>query len=329
MSILNYLPAFKVLENRRSTGLVIGHVLSQFLADIEITTKTINGKKYIENGIIVGLSDDLTIGNFDLEKHSIPFIVFNEELNTFMAGLKYFAQEVEDETYPRAIGLYVGDVFVTNNYSGTLNASAKYAKVVDGVLTLQTTADEYTMFTVAVDTLPTGELAGLFSYIGINQAQIADIWDEITFDLNGGTWDGEQDDVKVMGVQGYPVADYALDPIPTNPGYYYFDGWYYDLAGTQPIGVDLLEEDITVYAKWTPINYGINYVFEESHEAATNTNPVEYNVETATITLVAAVLEGFDFDGWFAEDTYVTAVTEIPLGSHGEITLYAKFTENI
>ena len=32
MSILNYLPTFKVVEMNRSTGLVTGHVLSQFEA---------------------------------------------------------------------------------------------------------------------------------------------------------------------------------------------------------------------------------------------------------------------------------------------------------
>ena len=51
------------------------------------------------------------------KKHALPFVIFNEELNTLFDGLKYYAQEVETETYPRAIALYAGDVFTTNNYS--------------------------------------------------------------------------------------------------------------------------------------------------------------------------------------------------------------------
>jgi hypothetical protein len=175
MNILDYLPEFKIIEIRRSTGLVIGHVLSQNLADTGVTTEVFGDGEFIENGTIVGLSNNRKIDNFELEEHNMPFVVFNEEINTFLNGLKYYAQEVETETYPRAIGLYPGDAFVTNNYSGVLGATTKYAKVVDGVLTLQTSADDYTMFAVEQSTLPVGGAAGLFVYLGINQGQISEI----------------------------------------------------------------------------------------------------------------------------------------------------------
>lgn len=166
MGILNYLPTFKVVEMNRSTGLVTGHVLSQFPAGT-VATKAVTGTLgFIENGVIVGLTNDLTIENYSATVHSMPFIVFTEELNTFMSGLKYFATPVEaDYTYPRAVGLFVGDVWTTNNYSGTYTNQA-FAKVVSGVITLQAAADANTLFAVEDSSLPTGEQAIRVTYIG-------------------------------------------------------------------------------------------------------------------------------------------------------------------
>jgi len=171
MSILNYLPTFKVVEMNRSTGLVTGHVLSQFPAGT-IATKAVTGTLgFIENGLIVGLSNDLTVENYDATAHAMPFIVFTEELNTFMSGLKYFATPVEaDETYPRAVGLFVGDVWTTNNFVGTGIGGAynneAFAKVVNGVITLQAVANADTIFAVEESTLPAGGKAVRVTYIG-------------------------------------------------------------------------------------------------------------------------------------------------------------------
>ena len=159
MSILNYLPNFKVVEPNRMTGLIAGHMLAQFKADDEI----IDGKDFLENGLIVGLNKDLTIGNYVAAEHAQPFLVFNEELNTFMNGLKYYAEPVVDgEVYPRAIGLYVGDTFTTNNYTGTGN----FATVEKGVLKL----GEDGIFKAEETTLPTGEKAFKFTYLGTEVA---------------------------------------------------------------------------------------------------------------------------------------------------------------
>ena len=171
MGILNYLPTFKVVEMNRSTGLVTGHVLSQFPAGT-LATKAVTGTLgFIENGVIAGLTNDLTIENYSATAHSMPFIIFTEELNTFMAGLKYFATPVEaDYTYPRAVGLFVGDVWTTNNFVGTgqggVYNNEAFAKVVNGIITLQAAADGDTIFAVEESTLPTGGEAVRVTYIG-------------------------------------------------------------------------------------------------------------------------------------------------------------------
>ena len=186
MSILNYLPTFKVVEINRSTGLVTGHVLSQFPLEVGLPIiNTVNGVDFIENGFIVGLNNDLTVGAYDEAVHSHPFLLFVEELNTFLPGLKYYAtqEDADGDIYPRGIGLYVGDAFTTNNYSLELPesapaegdeailtlAAANFAAVIDGVLTLQETADQngYTsLFAVEESTLPTGDEAARFVYLG-------------------------------------------------------------------------------------------------------------------------------------------------------------------
>ena len=158
MSILNYLPKFKVVEVNRLTGLTAGHMLSQF-KNGDVTLTQAGENDFLENGLIVGLSKDLVIDNYDAEKHAQPFLVFNEELNTFMNGLKYYAEPVVDgEVYPRAIGLYVGDTFTTNNYTG----AGDFATVNNGVLTLGTKG----IFKAEKATLPTGKVARKFTYLG-------------------------------------------------------------------------------------------------------------------------------------------------------------------
>lgn len=176
MGILNYLPEFKIVEANRLTGLVTGHVLAQFpLNPAAAIIKKVGGSDFVENGFIVGLGNNLQIDAYDPAKHAAPFLVFTEELNTFMDGLKYFATEedADGDIYPRAIGLFVGDVFTTNNYDKNSTTAPKYAKVVAGKLTLQDAADSATMFVVEESTTPLGEVAYRFIYFGLTAAVFA------------------------------------------------------------------------------------------------------------------------------------------------------------
>ena len=159
--ITKYLPEFKVFEVGSLTGLRAGHMVSQQPAAADIAKKAVGDNNFIENGIIMGLNVDGELTNWT---KGTMFVHYTEELNTFIDELKYFAVPVEDKTYPRGIALYVGDSFCTNNVVEV--EGAKYAKVVNGVLNLQTTADDDTHFSVKESTLPTGEKAYDFVYIG-------------------------------------------------------------------------------------------------------------------------------------------------------------------
>lgn len=159
--ITRYLPTFKVFEVGTLVGLRNGHIISQQPASADIAKKTVGEYSFIENGIIVGLSNEGKVENFDKAKHTKAFVHFTEELNTFIDELKYYALPVEEvgDTYPRCIALYEGtDAFCTNNVAEEVEG-AKYAKVVDGVLTLETAESDDSMFLVKDSTLPTGEKA--------------------------------------------------------------------------------------------------------------------------------------------------------------------------
>ena len=163
--IMSFLPTFKVFEMNNLTGLRNGHILANMAADMgNIASVTVGGNQYIENGIILGLDADGTVSNYDPAKHDMPFVHFTEELLTYFNELRLYAEPVVDGVvYPRCVGLYVGDTFTTNNHVGTTEG-AKYAKVVDGVLTLQSTADADTMFKATASTLPDGDDAFEFQY---------------------------------------------------------------------------------------------------------------------------------------------------------------------
>lgn len=324
MGILNYLPEFKVIEINRSTGLVMGHVLSQYLNGTDLAFTTKNTVDFLENGVIVGLSNDLTIEEFSATKHAQPFVVFNEEINTIFTGLKYFASEVDEdgEVYPRAIGLYIGDTFTTDNFSGTL-ATASAAKVVDGILTLQLVPDDDSLFIVEASTLPTGGDAGRFTYMGFNTGRV-DEW-EITYDLNGGNIELSEDDVVLTVNSNVSFIDGYTSALPVYTGYELLATvWAYDDAGVSPAGNDFPVANDTVYADWAPVEYTITYNLDDGVNDAGN--PATYNIETTTITLADATKELYTFGGWYTEAELTNPVTEIAIGSTGDVELFAKFT---
>lgn len=167
MGILNYLPKFKVVEPNRLTGLVNGHVVAQFpmaAADALVTTVGTPAIKVIENGYIVGLGNDGKLVKYGA--HKVAFLVFTEELPTFIGGNERYATEADayGDVYPRGVALYVGDVFTTDNYDGT--GTKAFAKIVNGVLTLQAAADGDTRFAVEDAMLANGNDAKKFIFLG-------------------------------------------------------------------------------------------------------------------------------------------------------------------
>ena len=72
-------------------------------------------------------------------------------------------------------------------------------------------------------------------------------------------------------------------------------------------------------------SYTITYVLD----GGTNGDNIKKYDKNTNFTLLPASKEGFEFKGWYLEDTYTTKVTVIDSNLTGNITLYAKFEEII
>lgn len=129
---------------------------------------------------------------------------------------------------------------------------------------------------------------------------------------------------KMDTVDSVDYATYSLWTPNAEDGYE-FSGWYQNAAD---IGVKAKVEKLymakewKLYGKFTPIEYTIQYVYNDGK--ATSTNPTTYTVESDTITLADAT--GADWGKTFLEwhDENGQKITEIPTGSTGDrvITAY-------
>jgi len=108
-----------------------------------------------------------------------------------------------------------------------------------------------------------------------------------------------------------------------------FTGWNTKAAGTgtahaagsiYAIGA----ANDTLYAQWTLSTYTVVYTLNGGTNNAAN--PATYTILTPTITLSAPTKAGNLFGGWYSNSTFSgLAVTAIPLGTTGEISLFAKW----
>ena len=129
---------------------------------------------------------------------------------------------------------------------------------------------------------------------------------------------------KMDTVDSVDYATYSLWTPNAEDGYE-FSGWY---QKTADIGVKAKVEKLymakewKLYGKFTPIEYTIQYVYNDGK--ATSPNPTTYTVESDTITLADAT--GADWGKTFLEwhDENGQKITEIPTGSTGDrvITAY-------
>ena len=132
MNFINSLTKHKIVEPNKLAGLINGHMIAQapFRDAVNL---------YLDNGVILFLDEkaELVIGSDANAKKKQPFLHYTEELmNGPVNGSEYFTVDIENGLcYPRAIALYEGDEFTTNNFSteigGGLVADTKYFAYVD------------------------------------------------------------------------------------------------------------------------------------------------------------------------------------------------------
>ncbi|MBQ9786383.1 MAG: InlB B-repeat-containing protein, partial [Clostridia bacterium] len=143
----------------------------------------------------------------------------------------------------------------------------------------------------------------------------------ITYHLNGG--ENSINNPKKYSVE---TTDFTLEAGARIGAK--FEGWYSDSQLTKKVeSLDITQYcDIDLYAKWSYINYAINYVLDDG--ANNLQNPQTYTI-LDTITLLPATKKYYDFAGWYTDSKFNNQLTEITLGSYGELTLYAKWTPTV
>ena len=176
MNFINSLTVHKIVEPNKLTGLRTGHIVAQ------APYRQVAAETYLDNGNILFLDTaaELVLADATGAQLKQPFLHYTEELmNGPVLGTKYFTVDL-DETldedavcYPRAIALYEGDEFTTNNYETalTLASGTKYFGVIGAnnilevLAAVPTTAYEGPLFVAEKDTLAAGEAAVHFTLI--------------------------------------------------------------------------------------------------------------------------------------------------------------------
>lgn len=138
----------------------------------------------------------------------------------------------------------------------------------------------------------------------------------VTFDSLGGT--------SVISQQVIENGYAELPNAPIKSGYT-FVNWQNAENIIWAFETDEIVEDITLYAVWNIVTYNITY---NNLQDTAHSNPATYNIETSTITLTPpSVRSGYNFAGWFTAVEGGSQVTQIVLGSTGNVTVYASWSE--
>ncbi|GAA3413850.1 InlB B-repeat-containing protein [Paenibacillus hodogayensis] len=122
---------------------------------------------------------------------------------------------------------------------------------------------------------------------------------------------------------GGTAYDPSYSPPIARTGYG-FGGWYMDEALTRPFDFDtVITRDMTLYAKWTAINYSVT--FESNGGTAVNSQTVSYNNKATAPANPTRT--GYTFGGWYTNTELTTAFT-FTTAITGNTKLYAKWTLN-
>ena len=83
---------------------------------------------------------------------------------------------------------------------------------------------------------------------------------------------------------------------------------------------------VTLFAQWDGNTYTISY--ELGGGVNNSANPGGYDADGAAVVLADPTRTGYSFAGWFSDAAFTARVTQIPTGSSGDKTFYAKWTPN-
>lgn len=158
---------------------------------------------------------------------------------------------------------------------------------------------------------------------------LAAVWTPITytvaFDANGG--EGEMDGQTHTYGNPLALAANGFSKIA-----YTFDGWNtaadgtgtcYEGGATVSDLSAIQDSTVTLYAQWAPTQYPITYDLGGGSNSASN--PATYDIEDEVVTFASPARTGYVFGGWYSDEAATTPMAQIAAGSHGDVTVYAKW----
>jgi uncharacterized repeat protein (TIGR02543 family) len=141
----------------------------------------------------------------------------------------------------------------------------------------------------------------------------------ITFNANGGTPAPVMQNINHGGVVTQPGA-------MTKTGNT-FDGWFKEAGFTTSwnFATDTVIDDITLYAKWTPVIYAVTFNADGGTPA-----PAQQDIAYGgTVTQPSAMTKtGYTFGGWYKEAAFTNTWNFATDTVTGNTILYAKWTPN-
>jgi uncharacterized repeat protein (TIGR02543 family) len=162
----------------------------------------------------------------------------------------------------------------------------------------------------AVTRIPTGSYGNITLYAK---------WDMVQYTVEYVDYDGTGLQITAYDT-GADLSGVTAPADPVRDGYT-FDSW----SGTVPATMGTTKVIIT--ATYTLNQYTISYNLDGGSNNIDNISA--YNIEDNTFTLLEATKDEETFIGWYdTPDFSGLLVTEIPIGSYRDLTLYAKWEIN-
>ena len=135
---------------------------------------------------------------------------------------------------------------------------------------------------------------------------------------------------ETLSIQGgESITDFYLPDLPDIP-YYEFDGWY---MGGYKVDTDyIVNSNITLKAKWKPIQYIIEYELNGGNNNSDNQK--SYTIEDVVVNsgleikLSKLKRKGYEFKGWHFKEDFSDELVEtinISVDSMSDIKLYAEW----
>ncbi len=133
----------------------------------------------------------------------------------------------------------------------------------------------------------------------------------------------DTDKAPPIGQVVIPISTQIEAPTLSAVEGYSFDGWCEDQECTILFDFDsTIGSDITLYAKFTPIAYNINYYLGVGSNVSGNVGT--YTIEDTIVFADAQGTDLYDFFGWYIDKNFVQAITRIE-NKIGDVSVFAKY----